>query len=340
MKNRILIVGHGLSGALLAQAFLKKNQIVDVCEANLPYHASKVAAGLVNPLIGPKLNPPTDLHACLTAINHLTDYFQKKCGVKFYQSIPLLRVFKNHEQAGLWNKRSITHPDLCITKEILSQKEATHHGVEAPHGLGVTNCMRLHIAAFLQYSKHQLKETDHWISGLDMYETKDYDKIIFCEGFRVMHNPWFSHIPIAPVRGEILGIDSSLNTSVSNGTWAIPITENHFIAGSTWDHKIIETGPSPEGKEQILKSLHFIKIDTGKISKHLSGVRTGTIDRNPTLGCHHKNKKLFLFNGFGSRGSTTIPLHAKQMVEYVLGRAPLPAKIDITRFNKLNHLTK
>mgnify|MGYP001591909373 FL=1 len=312
--------------------------MVDVCEASLPYHASKVAAGLVNPLIGPKLNPPTDLDECLTEINNFTNYFQQICGVQFYEPIPLFRVFKTQKQSDLWKKRSLTYPDLCVQQKILDQKEAAHHHINAPYGVGVTNCTRLHISSFLAYSEHLLKEADHWITGLNAYDEKNYDKIIFCEGFRVMYNPWFSNIPIAPVRGEILGVDSSLETSVSNGTWAIPIADNHFLAGSTWDHKAIEAGPSAEGKAQILKALDFISVDTKRVSKQFSGVRTGTLDRNPILGCHQENKKFYIFNGFGSRGSTTIPLYAKQMVEYVLNCTPLPTRVDMTRFNKLNHL--
>ena len=54
MKDKVLIVGHGLAGAMLAQVFIQHGVRVDVSEANLPYCASSVAAGLVNPLIGPK----------------------------------------------------------------------------------------------------------------------------------------------------------------------------------------------------------------------------------------------------------------------------------------------
>jgi glycine/D-amino acid oxidase-like deaminating enzyme len=340
LKNRILIVGHGLSGAILAHTFLQKKQSVDVCEANFPYHASKIAAGLVNPFIGPKLNTPVDIEECFTEIKKFGDYFEKLGGERFYYSLPMYRVFKTSRQADFWADRSQKTPHFCERPGIINNNEASSLGIRAPYGMGLTKCLRLHIQSFIEYSKHRLMESEQWIEGPVDYDRCSYQKIIFCEGFRVMDNPWFSFIPAAPVRGEIIGVDSYLETSVSNGTWAIPISREHFMAGSTWDHEVLETGPSQKAKEQILRSLNFIKIDPGKISKQLSGVRTGTVDRNPILGSHPQNKKLFIFNGFGSRGATTIPLHAKQMVEYILNSTPLPPLVDVARFKEFRAYKK
>ena len=66
--NEFLIVGHGLAGAVLAHQLLDRGQKVIVMEADLPHSASRVSVGLVNPLIGPKLNPPDKIRDCL-AIN-------------------------------------------------------------------------------------------------------------------------------------------------------------------------------------------------------------------------------------------------------------------------------
>ena len=103
MKDKVLIVGHGLAGAMLAQVFIQHGVRVDVSEANLPYCASSVAAGLVNPLIGSKLNPPVDIDHCLDEIMRLNKRFHLKCGDKFYEELTLHRVFRNQKQADIWN---------------------------------------------------------------------------------------------------------------------------------------------------------------------------------------------------------------------------------------------
>ena len=65
LKRRIVIVGHGLAGAILAHTLLKNNESVIVLDANMPHSATAVSVGLINPFIGPKLNVPNDFASCI-----------------------------------------------------------------------------------------------------------------------------------------------------------------------------------------------------------------------------------------------------------------------------------
>ena len=60
-----LLVGHGLAGALLADALERRGRRVAVADPYLPFGATKVAAGILNPIIGPKLNAPWRIKDCL-----------------------------------------------------------------------------------------------------------------------------------------------------------------------------------------------------------------------------------------------------------------------------------
>ena len=324
-----MIVGHGLAGAILAQTFAKQGMSVDVTEANLPHHASPIAAGLVNPLIGPKLNPPFDIEKCLQEIRKLNDFFFRKFGESFYENLSLHRIFRNQEQANIW--KSIPSKISCFYEkvEIVDPKETT---MTAPFGIGITKCLRLRIQSFLEFSKHSLIESDQWKQGSHNYDDQGYDITIFCEGYRSAQNPWFSYLPFAPVRGEILEIQKKLSFAASNGTWAIPQSSTSFLAGSTWDHSGLEKGPTSEGKEKILNALDFLNLNSVEVLTHGSGVRNGTLDRNPIIGPHPENQKVFIFNGFGSRGATMIPLYARKLVEFILEKRPLPEHLNPNRF--------
>ena len=324
-----MIVGHGLAGAILAQTFLKHGKTVDVTEADLPHHASSIAAGLVNPLIGPKLNPPFDIEKCLREIRKLNDFFSRKFGESFYENLSLHRIFRNQQQAKIWksNRSKLSH--FYEKAEIIAPTETK---MTAPFGIGITKCLRLRIQSFLEFSKHSLMESDQWKQGSHNYDDQGYDIVIFCEGFRSAQNPWFSHLPFAPVRGEILEIQKKLLFAASNGTWAIPQSSTSFLAGSTWDHSGLEKGPTAEGKKKILNDLDFLNLNSLEVLFHGSGVRNGTQDRNPIIGPHPKNRKIFIFNGFGSRGATTIPLCARKLVEFILEKRPLPEHLNLNRF--------
>ncbi|MBT5910865.1 MAG: FAD-dependent oxidoreductase, partial [Opitutae bacterium] len=63
-----------------------------------------------------------------------------------------------------------------------------------------------------------------------------------------------------------------------------------------------------------------------------SGVRPGTRDRMPIMGTHPANPSISIFNGFGSRGGTLIPLCAELFAESLLEGNPLPEELDLRRF--------
>ena len=67
MSQGILIVGHGLAGAILAHSLIECGRNVRVIDSNSPHSATQVSAGLINPFIGPKLNMPTDFDRCMDA---------------------------------------------------------------------------------------------------------------------------------------------------------------------------------------------------------------------------------------------------------------------------------
>lgn len=334
MKNKIAIIGHGLAGAMLSQTFIRNGQDVDVYESNLPFGASTVAAGLVNPLIGPKLNLPLDIKKCLSSIRRVKKYYQRKENLVFYKELSLLRIFKNKNQAKRWNSQS--NEFLAFVEKQHPQSLVDFRGefIHAPYNLGVTKCFQLQVRLFLDYSKYILKERGCWIKETFDYSCEDYSKVIFAEGYRVNSNPWFNDIPFSPVRGETLEVSNRLPYACSNGTWAVPTPESGFIAGSTWDHQQLEIGPTQVGAKTIITGLNFLKYESLDITKQNSGIRSGTIDRNPIMGQHPEKRNIYLFNGFGSRGATTIPFYAERMFEFINNQSPLPDYVNIERFTK------
>ena len=54
-KVDILIVGQGLAGSLLAWSLIQRGQTVCVVDDKHPNAASRVAAGLINPITGRRL---------------------------------------------------------------------------------------------------------------------------------------------------------------------------------------------------------------------------------------------------------------------------------------------
>lgn len=326
----VLVVGHGLAGAILAQSLLMRGIMVHCVDAGIKHSASSVAAGLINPFIGPKLNTPEQFNECMKANLAFFQNWEIKTGEKLLHSEHLLRVFTSEKQVSRWKELS---ESSAYALSFLDERELNKIGISGKWGAGKTQAYRLHIQRFLALSKERLISMNCWQSGNDIdIKDKSVSAIIFAEGFNVIENPFFNWLPFAPAQGEILELCGPVLPSVSNGTWLIPSAENNYLSGSTWKHSDLKSGPTLEGKNEIYRNLNFVPIEIFKEINHFSGIRSGTKDRNPILGKHPEHKNLFIFNGFGSRGSTTIMSNANRLINLLALEIELPEKVSLKRF--------
>lgn len=73
--------------------------------------------------------------------------------------------------------------------------------------------------------------------GVD-YKGNKIKKIIFCEGYKVLENPWFRNLKWNFVKGEILTIKLKLELPdkvINQGKWIMAIGENIYRAGASYD---------------------------------------------------------------------------------------------------------
>ena len=334
--NEFLIIGHGLAGSVLAHKLRANGHKVIVFDNHKPHSASSVSVGLVNPLIGPKLNPPENIIPCLSENKLFFSSLEKAWSESFYKSINLHRIFKTEQQRNLWVKKLNHSIANIFTGSIISSVAWEKQKVLAPFGSGITkNAYKLDVKKFLKTSKDVLKSADSWESGCySNFEKSKNQTIIFCEGFRVIENNLFNNLPFAPARGEVIKIKSDLKHALNNGSWHLPNDEKMALIGSNWDHTDFSCGPTEIGKSEIFKNCSFYNFKNNKIINHLSGVRSGTIDRNPIIGEHAIEKNCYIFNGFGSRGTTTISYYANKLIDLFSHKKPIPQEANLLRFYK------
>jgi glycine/D-amino acid oxidase-like deaminating enzyme len=329
----VLVVGHGLSGAVLTHTLTDYGMTVHCMEGEVPQSASQVATGLINPFIGPKLNAPKGIIECLSANQKFFGRWEKIGNQKLYRSDSLIRIFRNEQQLLKWQslKKHISLSKFAVA--FASKDELKDLEITGSFGAGITLCYRLDIKGYLKLSKEILVSQNKWIKGLFKESNiAEFDLVIFAEGQNVNANPFFNWLPFAPAQGEILGLEGPQMPLCSNGTWILPCSQGRMKAGSTWKHKDLNSGPTDKGKETIFRNLNFLPVNKYKTVEHLSGIRSGTIDRNPIIGQHPRISNLFIFNGFGSRGATTIKLNANRFADFITQQIPLSRDIDLNRF--------
>ena len=85
-------------------------------------------------------------------------------------------------------------------------------------------------------------------------------------------------------------------------------------------------------KEWILKKLHERLNCSFEVVHHGAGIRPTVIDRRPLLGVHPLEKRLFIFNGLGTRGLLMGPLLADWLYRFIEENKELPTCVTIDRF--------
>ncbi len=339
-----LIVGQGLAGSLLAWTLMQQGQTIRIIDQG-QLNASRVAAGLINPVTGQRLVKALNLKPQLWRARQLYRSLEKYFDRRFLVEKPMLRLLTSAEERQQAKKR-LSDPDYA---DFLTAVIPAPAGIHCPLGLLKQNqtgylktvelldCLR---DFFIE--QHCLIETRFDYAELRLTEGLSWrqwsmSRVIFCQGHESLSNPWFRYLPLKPVKGEILTLQSSqplIDQILNYGHWFLPLTSHQFKTGASFDRENINLSPTVEAKQTLLTAISKVYPALAKTHalEHQVGIRPTTADRQPFIGPHPSHKKLYIFNGFGAKGSLQIPYYADLLSKHLRQQHPLPAECDISRY--------
>ncbi|MEQ1637721.1 MAG: FAD-binding oxidoreductase [Methylococcales bacterium] len=346
MQTDYLIVGQGLAGSLLAWQLIRRNCkviIVDTGQEN----ASQVAAGIINPITGLRFVKSDDidvlLPSAIACYAELSGFFRQA----FYIEKPMLRIFRNAAEAKIALTR-LNNPDYHT---YLSTANATHefNNVSSPFGsmlqkqtghlltLASLKCLKDFFIAQDCYRRAVFNFTDLQTQPSLCWQGLLPAHIIFCEGYHVARNPWFSWLPLQPVKGETLTLcnDTDLpNTMLNYGNWLLPLGNQQFRIGASFDRENINTLPTELGRLSLVNNLkvYSSNLAAATLIQHQANIRPCTLDRHPFIGQHPQNPKISVFNGFGAKGSLQIPWYSQQLADHLQKDTALNKSCHIQRY--------
>lgn len=347
MKNfDYIIVGQGLAGTILSYTFLKKGKKILIIDDAKLSSCSKVAAGNYNPIVFKRLVKSWKADEVIPYADNFFCEAQKFLNAEFFWKKEVAKIFADEREKKFWLKKS-GEDDTYLSGDIA--EEFHSESLQTPAGCGtVKNAGKIYSARFLELFRNYfvnekiLVDEKFDFNALDIsndsagYKDSKAKKIIFCEGWKTLENPYFSYLPFKPAKGEILLLKiENLQTDkiIHKNGYLYSIGGSLFVAGSTYEWNELNDFPTDKGKKSIIEKLGKIIKVPYEIVGHFAGVRPSTKDRRPFIGLHHEHKTLGIFNGFGAKAVMLAPYFAGQFFEFLENIKPLDKEADIKRFH-------
>lgn len=327
-KVEFLIVGKGLAGIMLAFEMIKHGMDFMMVAAPEKKGASEVAAGMFNPLVFKRLTLSWMADQVLPVMKEQFNILEYKFGKHFYYEKDIIKPLSEQE-AMLWVDKAESPSFSKYIKSILNDRPSDVNIAPSPAYGIVKGSGYIDLSSFLETITIFLEEQKllHYaevnyntiLKGNDTYEVDGIKarSVIFCDGAYMTNNPYFRFVRLVPVKGEILQLHiPGFNEEyiLNKYVFVIPVGNDRFKVGSTYDWQDLTWSPTPEGKQSLLSRMGALIQARYKIESHLAGIRPATSDRRPVLGAHPKYKNMWLFNGLGTKGVMLAPYFAGEMI--------------------------
>lgn len=340
-----IIVGSGLAGIAFAETLIQNQKSFVVFE-NQSQNSSRVAGGLYNPVILKRFSQVWDAQRQLTLANQFYAQIEAKLKVQVDFKMPIYRKFFSIEEQNNWFAAS-DKPSLSpfLSTTIVHKK---YKAIDSPFGYGeVLHTGYLDTDVFLNAYQAYLKGQDILVSyafryenllitdEMVMYDHFQAKHIVFAEGFGMHANPYFKNLPLDGTKGELLIIkapDLNLDVIINTSIFILPLGDNLFKVGATYNWEDKTDLPTEEGKVELGERIREILQCEFEIVSHFAGVRPTVNDRRPLLGTHPSHKNMHILNGLGTRGVMLAPAMALDLFEYIESQKPLDKSVDIQRY--------
>lgn len=349
MQADFLIVGQGICGTFLSWKLQGEGCSCLVIDAASPLAASRIAAGIINPVTGRRIVKTWLIDEILPAI--LREYAQvgKELGIDTISRKDIVDFFPTPQMRNAFLKRyEEDKAYLSLPAEAAPWEQLFSN--DFGYGL-IEPAYLVHLQELLPAWQRRLQQLGWWRTELFhpgnlriadnsiSYGDITASRIIFCDGIASFSNPWFANLPFAPNKGEALLVEINgypRDLIFKRGMNLVPWKKNIYWVGSSYEWEFEHSDPTPVFRERTELALEQWLKKPFKVIDHLASVRPATIERRPFIGIHPLHPSIGIFNGMGTKGCSLAPFFAGSFVQHLLHQAPLHPEADIQRFRRIS----
>lgn len=343
MKN-YLIIGGGIAGVTLAHQLHSRNLTYDLVDDSPKYNSTKVAAGFWNPIVFKRLTMSFNADILMAKLKDYYPKVEQKLGTKFVHNTPQLKIFSTKDERHRFiDKAIVSEVSQFLYEEVIEEID----GIKAPFGMGkVIGTGYIDTVEYIEKSLKFFESIGSFINRRidysDIENTTDYaefndekyEKVIYCEGYHAVHNPLFPELRLKPTKGELLILEIpglSQDYAFAKSAGLIPLGNQQFIVGSTYDWEDMTDDTTESAKKKLLYNLSdFLELDY-TIFDHQAGIRPSSYDRRPIIGKSSKQENAYIMNGLGTKGVMYAPFYSDMLIDSIENGIAIDEDVDFGR---------
>lgn len=341
-----IIVGQGLAGSAIAIRLLNRGKKILVIDRAHGNTSSRIAAGLFNPITGRKMVKSWMADKLFPFLHIHYKEAEALTGNTFFYPMPVYRPFISVEEQNEWMAKSAAPEFVSYIDQVYTGQ--TVAGVSDRFGgLMLKQCGYLNTSAYVDSVKTILNRGDNYaeddISDSNLHIDDEFvsygrvraQNVVFCNGAH--QNPWFNWLPVKPLKGETIMVDVDLDPSmiVNRGVYVVPAAGGRWRVGATYNYTDNTTVVTTSSRLELEEKFAELITRPYTVKGQECGFRPTTPDRRPLLGRHPEIKRVWIFNGMGTKGVSLAPYFAELLIRSIENGEALNKDVDIERYKSL-----
>ena len=307
MEDTVWIVGGGLAGTLLGLEFERLGRRFRWFDQGSGATSSQVAAGLFNPLLGPRMSPdPGDWSELATRYRD----WEKRLAAKFFYPMPMRRPLRGTK----------------VTEADFPRKGQGWEAVVEGEEVFITGGGWVDLPVLLAAARKRGLARGVLEQRLVPAEEAQGHKVVWCGGLADFSSPAWQNDPLVKgrwqaVRGDLLTLKAPQcrQEHISIGVrFLLPLGKGLFRFGATHESDVLSMDERPLVRDHLLAEAALVPgLGNFELIDHRWGIRPASRTLEPLVGRHATQENWFLFNGFSGKGVSAIPRQLGAIVQLV-----------------------
>lgn len=315
MNAPVLIVGQGLAGTALALELESAGVPLVIADPGAGDAASRVAAGLINPITGQRFVKSWRIDELLPQARAAYARWGTQLGVPLWHDLKFERRLGNDTERAR------------VARKLASGELAPYATPAGVDRIMIHHAARVDLPALLDAARRRWVDDGRLrsasVTADELTEAPDgvrwrgelFRAVVISTGASRLGRELLASTALTPIKGQILtlrGPGLAENRAVHGGVWVIGEAAGIGRAGATFERGVEDREITVAARESLLAAARAVVEGELVMTGQAAGVRLAADDQRPVAGWHPLRPRIGFFGALGSKGALWAPWLAAQ----------------------------